>query len=104
MSPYIAPGIKTIEDIASEIWKIPVESITTKTRKRDVVEARQVLMAYIKQQTSRRLNLIAKEYMKDHSTIFHAIKTVNNLKETNKEFRIKYESFIQQANQIPKIK
>jgi len=104
MTPYTAPGLKTIEEIAAEIWEIPVESIMVKTRKREVVEARQVLMAYRKQQTGKSSNRVGKEYSKDHATVLHAIKTVNNLRETDKVFRYKYEEFNRRVNQLTRSK
>ena len=102
MTPYSAPGMKTMEDVAAEVWEIPVEAIKTKTRQREVVEARQVLMVSRKQLTGKSLNMVGSEYSKDHATVLHAIKTVNNLIETDKVFRVKYETFIERMTQLPK--
>lgn len=100
MSPYIIPGVKTIEDIACEIWQIPKESLYVKTRKREVVEARQVLMAYGKQKTGNSFAKVGKGFNKDHATVIHSVKTVKNLRETNKAFRDKYDTFIDIANKL----
>lgn len=88
------PGLKSPEEIAADIWGIQVEQLTEKTRKREVVEARQVLMNY----RNTRLNLSqaksGEPYGKDHCTVIWANKTVNGLLETNKEFIEKHSRFI----------
>ena len=108
MNPYAIPGLKTkdevIADIVAEIWEVPKEAITTKTRQREVVEARQVLMTYRKIVTGKSLKKVGKEFGKDHATVLHAIRTVNNLVETDKVFHNKYKRFIERAYQLTQIK
>lgn len=101
ISAYVIPGIQRIpiEAIAASIWRIDVNMLTKKTRKREVVEARQVLMKYRKETMKMSLSEAAQPYGKDHATVLHAIKTVNNLKETDSNFRVKYELFLERAKQ-----
>jgi hypothetical protein len=75
----------------AKIWGIPEEALKTKTRKRTIVEPRQVVMWFRKKNTKESLAEIGERYGKDHATVLHAVKTVNNLKETDKEFRRKVE-------------
>ena len=60
----------------------------SKTRKREIVQARQVAMYFSKNLTKSSLATIGSQIGgKDHATVLHACKTVNNLVETDKTFR-----------------
>jgi chromosomal replication initiator protein len=59
----------------------------TKTRKREIVIARQVSMYYIKENTRLSLANIGAYFLRDHATVMHACKTVNNLRDTDRKFR-----------------
>jgi len=59
----------------------------TKTRKREIVIARQVSMYYMKENTRLSLAHIGAYFLRDHATVLHACKTVNNLRDTDREFR-----------------
>lgn len=87
------PGLKSPEEIAADIWGIPVEKLKIKTRKREVVEARMVLMAYRNRKLKLSQAKSAAKFEMDHCSTIHACKTVDELLETNKEFRIKHEEF-----------
>lgn len=70
---------------------IPIEDFNLKTRKRDIVEARQVAMYLAKARTKESLAKIGLAIgKKDHATVLHAIKTVSNLIETDRAFRDKW--------------
>jgi len=74
----------------SQFYNIP--DITLRSRKREVVQARQVAMYFIKESTKLSLASIAKEFGDyDHCSVLHAIKTVNNLCDTNKVFKAEIE-------------
>ncbi len=79
--------IKTIADY----FNIPEKAIKAKTRKREVVQARQLAMHFAKKYTKKSLSTIGAEFSRDHSTVVHANKTVKNLIETDKSFRQYYE-------------
>ena len=83
------PGIshKTIEEIAAEIWDIDKERLVTNTRKREVVEARHVLIKYRKEFYGHSLKEAAKPYNKDHATALNSIRRVNEFNETDKIFK-----------------
>ena len=61
----------------------------SKTRKREIVQARQVSMFFSKNMTKSSLASIGAQIGgKDHATVLHACKTVNNLIETDNRFRL----------------
>lgn len=68
------------------------EEIKDKTRKREIVEARQIFFSIIKKNTKMSLSSIGKLCRKDHATVLHSIKTVENLCETDKSFLKKYQA------------
>ena len=58
-----------------------------KTRKREIVVARQVSMYLAKEYTNMSLKSIGSHFGgRDHSTVIHAIQSINNLMETDKKF------------------
>ena len=60
----------------------------SKTRKREIVQARQLAMFFCKQLTKNSLaNIGIHCGNKDHATVLHACKTVNNLIDTDKQFK-----------------
>ena len=64
------------------------ESITSKTRKREIVQARQIAMYFAKGMTKLSLATIGAQIGgKDHATVLHACKTVNNLIDTDRQFK-----------------
>jgi len=81
-------SIDYIQKIISDYFDIPVEKINSKTRKREVVQARQLSMYFSKRFTKSSLSTIGLHCgNKDHATVLHACRTINNLKETDKQFR-----------------
>jgi chromosomal replication initiator protein len=82
-------SIDYIQKVVCNYFNIPVEQIQSKTRKREIVQARQVAMFFSKNLTKASLATIGSQIGgKDHATVLHACKTVNNLIETDKRFRI----------------
>ena len=80
--------IEYIQKIVCDYYKIPIELIQGKTRKREIVQARQVSMFFSKSLTKASLASIGSHIGgKDHATVLHACKTVNNLIDTDKHFR-----------------
>jgi len=81
-------SIEYISKVVCDYFSMPVESLQTHTRKREVVQARQITMFFSKSLTKYSLASIGAQIgNKDHATVLHACKTVNNLKETDKNFR-----------------
>lgn len=81
--------ISDILTITCEYYSIPIEKISTKTSKREVVQARYVSMFISRELTKEALETIGEKIGgKDHATVLHAIKTVKNLCETDTDYRI----------------
>mgnify|MGYP000269615402 CR=1 FL=1 len=67
---------------------ISVENIKSKTRKREITQARQISMYFAKQLTKASLKNIGAYFGgRDHSTVIHACQTVNDLIDTDKRFK-----------------
>ncbi len=71
-----------------EYYRLKGEMLQTKSRKREIVQARQAAMYFSKNLTNSSLSAIGSIIGKrDHSTVLHACKTVKNMMETNSEFK-----------------
>ncbi len=82
-------SIDFIQKIICDYFNIPVDQLNSKTRKRDIVQARQLAMFFSKKLTKSSLATIGLHCgNKDHATVLHACRTVNNLIDTDKNFRI----------------
>jgi chromosomal replication initiator protein len=82
-------SIDFIQKVVSDYFSLPLELLKSKTRKREVVQARQIAMFFAKNMTKSSLASIGLQCGgKDHATVLHACRTVNNLMETDKKFRI----------------
>ena len=58
-----------------------------KSRKREYVLIRQVTMTMAKLKSNLTLTVIGAPFGKDHATVIHAVKTVKNLSETDRQFK-----------------
>ena len=80
-------SIDFIQKIVSDFFGLTVAEIQSKTRKREIVQARQLAMFFSKKFTKSSLTTIGQELgKKDHATVLHACRTVSNLIETDKQF------------------
>ncbi len=85
-------SIDYIQKVVCDYFNIPIDLVLSKTRKREIVQARQVAMFFSKSLTKSSLATIGSRIGgKDHATVLHACKTVNNLIETDKRFRLQIE-------------
>jgi len=67
--------------------------VKEKTRKREVVFCRQLIMYFMKQYTKDSLASIGGHFGKDHATVLHACKTINNLIDTDKIVKDKVNTY-----------
>lgn len=85
-------SIDYIQKVVCGFYNIDSESLQSSTRKREIVQARQVAMFFSKTLTKSSLAAIGAEIGgKDHATVLHAFKTINNLMETDKAFKLQME-------------
>jgi chromosomal replication initiator protein len=81
-------SIEYIQKVVSDYFEMDVATLQSKTRKRHIVQARQLAMFFAKKLTKASLASIGSQIGKrDHATVLHACKTVDNLAETDKQFR-----------------
>ncbi|MFK7932940.1 MAG: chromosomal replication initiator protein DnaA, partial [Saprospiraceae bacterium] len=81
----------TIDYIQKQVanhFDVPVEKLAGKTRKRNIVVARQLSMFLAKKLTDKSLKAIGENFGgRDHSTVIYSCKTVQDLMETDVPFK-----------------
>ena len=100
MTAYMAPGYQTVEEIVASQWLTTVDEMHTKKRYRDVAEARQVVMWYAVNRMGYTYNRAGNIYDRNHVTAMYGIKTVNNLIETDRNFRGRLETVLRHIEKI----
>jgi len=81
-------SIDYIQKVVSDYFDLSIDKMKSKTRKREVVQARQISMFLCKKFTNSSLaNIGAQSGGKDHATVLHACRTVENLADTDKQFK-----------------
>jgi chromosomal replication initiator protein len=81
-------GIDFIQKSVSEYFGIQLDDLKAKTRKKEIVIARQVAMYFSKEFTNHSLKSIGYHFGgRDHSTVIHAVQTVNDMIETDSSFK-----------------
>ncbi len=92
-------SIDYIQKVVCDYFNIGLDTINSKTRKREIVQARQLSMYFSKKLTKSSLATIGLHCgNKDHATVLHACRTVNNLIETDKQFRLYVEDLEKKIN------
>ncbi len=81
-------GIDFIQKSVSEYYGIHADELKAKTRKKEIVIARQLAMYFSKEFTQHSLKSIGYHFGgRDHSTVIHAVQTVNDMIDTDANFR-----------------
>ncbi len=81
-------GIDYIQKTVSEYFHLNPEELKDKTRKKEIVIARQVAMYFSKEYTNHSLKSIGYHFGgRDHSTVIHAVQAVNDMIDVNANFR-----------------
>jgi len=80
--------IETIQKMVCDYFNLPYERLLQKTRKREIVQARQITMYLAKQFTKNSLKTIGEHFGgRDHTTVIHSCQTVKDLMDTDGMFR-----------------
>ena len=93
VTSYITSGRREITvdgilEIVSEHFAVPIDRILSRSRAREVVVARQLSMFLSKKLTKQALKKIGGHFGgKDHTTVIYAIKSINNLLDTDSDFQ-----------------
>jgi len=99
MNAYIIPGMdrppqefKSPEeaiDYVCKLFAMSREQMLRRTRKREIIEARQTAMALVmlrfQEKTSHRI--LAEEFGYDRTTLINAVKTISDIYTTDKKYR-----------------
>ena len=76
-----------LEDITCSVLGIESQKLYMVTRKREIVNARQIIFFIVRPCYLLSLDSIGKHYGKDHATVIHGIRQVAGHIETDREFR-----------------
>ncbi|MBQ8812244.1 MAG: chromosomal replication initiator protein DnaA [Bacteroidales bacterium] len=80
--------IDKVQKVVCDYFNITRDTLLSKTRKRQIVQARQIAMYMSRNLINCSLSTIGAEIGgKDHATVLHACTTVNDLMSTDKSFR-----------------
>jgi chromosomal replication initiator protein len=92
-------SVEYIQKTVCEFVGINADLLKQNTRKREVVNARQISMYLAKKYTKNSLKEIGRHFgNKDHSTVIHSIQVVDNLLEVDKKFREDLEELKKRIN------
>lgn len=81
-------SIESIQNYVCEYFGIETNKVREKTRKQEIVEARQIAMYFSKKFTKSSLKTIGLHFGgRDHSTVIHAITTVEQRKSTSQKHK-----------------
>jgi len=81
-------SVENIAKLVADHFEVPVEKLSSKTRKRSIVIARQLSMYLAKNYTKDSLKAIGANFGgKDHSTVIYSINTVRDLIDTDTIFK-----------------
>ena len=81
-------GIEKIIKTVADYYNVEVDSVNTKSRKREIVLVRQTAMYLAKKHLDLSTSKIGYQIgRRDHATVLHACKTIANLLETDKQYR-----------------
>ena len=81
-------SMEFIQKLVCEYFEVPIEMVKSKTRKREIVQARQISMYLAKLHTKTSLKSIGAFFGgRDHSTVIYACQTVDDLIDTDKKFK-----------------
>ena len=80
--------IDTIQKMVCDFFNVPYDKLLEKTRKREVVQARQITMYLAKMFTKNSLKTIGEHFGgRDHTTVIHSFQTVKDLMDTDILYR-----------------
>ena len=81
-------SVEEIQHVVCDFLKIPEDLVRARTRKREIVQARQVAMFFSKRLTKHSLKSIGLHFGgRDHSTVIHAVQSVSDQIDTDPSFR-----------------
>ena len=84
--------VESIQKLVADHFELPVEKLAGKTRKRQIVIARQMSMYLAKKLTDQSLKAIGDHFGgRDHSTVIYSVRTVQDLLDTDPRYKVTLE-------------
>ncbi len=81
-------NVDFIQKTVADYFSIPVSLLKEKTRKKEIVTARQVAMYFTKEHTNHSLKTIGYHFGgRDHATVIHSVQTVSDMIDSDKKFK-----------------
>ncbi|MDE5958763.1 MAG: chromosomal replication initiator protein DnaA, partial [Muribaculaceae bacterium] len=80
-------NFEMIAEQVSEYYNIEPDALFTKSRKRDISDARQLVMYMTKKLTSLSVNAIGSRLSRTHATVLHAVNAIENRMATEAKLR-----------------
>ncbi len=81
-------NVDFIQKTVADFFGVPVGLLKEKTRKKEIVTARQVAMYFTKEHTNHSLKTIGYHFGgRDHATVIHSVQTVSDLVDSDRKFR-----------------
>ncbi len=81
-------SVDFIQKMVAEYFKVDIESLKAKVKKREIVIPRQLAMYFCKRYTQLTLALIGENFGgRDHSTVIHALESVEDMMKTDANFK-----------------
>jgi chromosomal replication initiator protein len=81
-------SVDFIQKTVAEYFKVDLDSLKSKIKKREIVIPRQVAMYFCKRYTQLTLALIGENFGgRDHSTVIHALESVEDMMKTDSNFK-----------------
>lgn len=91
--------IESIQKMVCEHYNIPYDKLLMKTRKREIVQARQITMFLAKKFTKSSLKNIGEHFGGyDHTTVIHSCQTVEDLMDTDTDYRERIDDLQQKVH------
>lgn len=97
-SSYHELKIEDIQKMVCEHYGVAYDDLLSKSRKREIVQARQITMYLAKKFTKNSLKSIGDHFAgKDHTTVMHSCQTVENLMDTDSDYKEKLDEVLQKV-------
>ncbi len=88
-------GVDNIQKTVADYYKLRLADLHSKTRTRSIARPRQVAMALAKELTNHSLPEIGNAFGgRDHTTVLHACRKIEELKESNRDIRDDYNNLL----------
>lgn len=101
MIPFIPENIEKLKLIVCDQRGVDPTMLLFHTRKREIVEARQFVAYFLCKKFERRsLQKIGNIIGKDYATVHHCLKTVERLKEVDKDYSFAFDCISRQVTLI----